>query len=117
VIDLMATPIIKEGVVEVPGMLWEPAPASGVREGAGLIEDAMDWDETKPVSVENCPKWYVVEDCQQSILAYREFTGLGTQKDALKDIIDPDRYFIKSGYGYVDRELFNTWGRRTATHY
>lgn len=117
VIDLMATPIIKEGVCEVPGMLWEPAPSSGVREGAGLIEDAMDWDETKPVSVENCPKWYVVEDCKQSILAYREFTGLGTQKDALKDIIDPDRYFIKSGYGHVDRELFNTWGRRTATHY
>lgn len=115
VIDLLAEPVVAaDGVCEVPGMVWEPAPASGVREGGQLIEDAMAWDEDSPKTIENCPKWYVVDDCKQSILAYQEFTGLGTLKDALKDIVDPDRYFIKAGYGYVEPEMFRV---RRACYY
>jgi len=105
IIDLMATPILeKDGTEIVPPMYWEPAPASQVHETCEMLEDAMAWDMEKPLGPGNCPKWYIVDDLLQSKLAYQEFTGLGTLKDALKDCVDPARYFIKSGYGYVDAE-------------
>lgn len=89
-----------KGRVTGPVMEWEPAPASRVDETIQMISDEMDYDETRKVDVLNCPRWYVVEDCKQSILAYQEFTAAGTERDALKDIIDPDRYFVKADCGY-----------------
>lgn len=93
----------KQGRV-MPAMLWEQAPASAVH-GAGsaleMIVGKMDYQEDMPLSVLNCPSWYVVDDCHHSILAYEEFTDSGSQKDALKDPVDCDRYFIKSECGYI----------------
>ncbi len=89
----------------IPAMEWEAAPASAVL-GAGsaleMIVDAMDYDEKADVTPFNCPHWYVVEDCEHSILAYTEFSTAGTPRNALKDVIDPDRYFIKSDCDYVE---------------
>lgn len=88
----------------VPPMEWEPAPATAVH-GSGsaleMIVDAMDYDEKAEITPLNCPRWYVVDDCEHSILAYREFSDAGTPKNALKDIVDPDRYFVKAGCDYV----------------
>ena len=88
----------------VPGMEWEQAPASAVH-GAGsaleMVVNAMDYDESQPVSPLNCPRWFVVEDCHHSILAYQEFTDSGSGKDALKDPVDCDRYFAKSECTYT----------------
>lgn len=115
IIDLMAQPILaKDGVELVPSMHWEEAPASHVSETVQMIEDALAYDDTKPVDVNNCPTWYVVDDLKQTIMCYEEFTGMGTLKDALKDIIDPDRYFIKAGYGYIDAAMLRP---RRATFY
>jgi len=115
IIDLMAEPISdRDGKLLVPPMHWEEAPDSHVQESVQLLQDAMDYDADRPIDVTNCPRWYVVDDLLQSDLAYREFTGLGTPKDALKDIIDPDRYFIKSDLGFVEPDLFRVRG---ATHY
>jgi hypothetical protein len=33
-----------------------------------------------------------------------------SERDALKDIIDPDRYFIEAAYGFVEPEMFRTRG-------
>lgn len=111
IIDLMATPVRDAAGRElVPPMWWEEAPGSHVQASVQLLADAMDYDHDRPLTVENCPKWYVVDDLLQTDLAYREFTGLGTEKDALKDIIDPDRYFITSGYGFTQPEMFRTRG-------
>jgi phage terminase large subunit-like protein len=89
---------------ETPAMHWEQAPASAVH-GAGsaieMIGGKMDYDEHQPISVLNCPSWYAVEDCAHSILAYEEFTNAGSEKDALKDPVDADRYFVKSECSYV----------------
>jgi hypothetical protein len=103
IIDLMAE-VMKDpnGHVTMPPMYWEEAPASGVQESVQLLQSAMDYDQDAPVNVLNCPRWYHLDDLAQTQLAYQEFTGLGTQKDALKDIIDPDRYFIKADLGYMD---------------
>jgi hypothetical protein len=75
-----------------------------------LLSDAIDWDASRPVDATNCPKWYIVDDLVHTDLCYREFTGLGTSKDALKDIIDPDRYMVKSGYGHVSAEMLRPRG-------
>jgi phage terminase large subunit-like protein len=88
----------------MPAMAWEQAPASAVH-GAGsaldMIVTAMDYNEQAEISVLNCPRWYVVDECQHSILAYQEFSSSGTEKNALKDPVDCDRYFIKADCGYV----------------
>jgi len=94
----------KQGRV-MPAMMWEQAPGSSLH-GAGsaleMIVGLMDYEENQPLSVLNCPQWYVVDDCQHSILAYEEFTDSGSLKDALKDPVDCDRYFVKSDCGFVN---------------
>jgi hypothetical protein len=84
-----------------PSMEWEAAPGSNVGDTVEMIVNAMDFDETQPVNVMNCPKWYVLETCKQSIKSYQEFTNAGGEKDALKDPIDCDRYFVKDDCRYV----------------
>lgn len=88
---------------KMPAMTWEAAPASAVH-GAGsaldMIVTAMDYDEEQPVTPLNCPKWYVLDTCEHSILAYQEFSNAGTDKNALKDIVDCDRYFEKAECDY-----------------
>jgi len=114
IIALMADESVDaEGHVLAPAMEWIPAPGSRVEETVQMVVERMDYDEEAPVDVMNCPKWYVVaEDCQQTDLAYQEFTGQGTEKDALKDVIDPDRYFVKADAGYVeDGRLVSRQGR------
>lgn len=111
IMELMDTPVRDHtGREVVPPMTWEEAPNTGVTESIQLISDAMDYDTERPVDATNCPKWYVVDDLPHSDLAYREFTELGGQKNALKDIIDPDRYFIKAGYGHLDAALMKPRG-------
>lgn len=101
------------GRVIGPEMEFEPAPASGVEETVQMINERMDWNTEAPKTVLNCPRWYVVEDCRHSILAYREFTASGGEKDALKDIVDPDRYFVKADCEHVEPgslKTFSRWG-------
>jgi hypothetical protein len=47
------------------------------------------------VSALNAPRFYVVDACQQSIFAYREYTGIDGEKGAMKDVVDPDWYLCK----------------------
>jgi hypothetical protein len=89
------------GRVSGPSLEFEPAPGSGLQETIQLLAERFDWDESQPRTAENCPKWYVLDDCHQSILAYEEYTGAGTDKDALKDVVDPDRYYVKAGCEHV----------------
>jgi len=119
VIDLLAGEAkTRSGKVALPRFLVEQAPGRHVSHGIQALQTAMEYDTDRPLNAyDNCPKWYHVDDLKQTEIAYCEYTGLGSDKDALKDVIDPDRYFIESGYGYVDAELFSAWSRRRATHY
>lgn len=112
IISLMETPVFDaQGRELVPSMTWDEAPDTGIQEGIGLLSDAMDYDTERPIDVTNCPKWYTVDDLVHTDLAYREYTGMGSSKDALKDIIDPDRYMIKSGSGYIEQTLLRPRGQ------
>lgn len=84
-----------------PRMEWEKGPGGDVGDGVEMLVDLMDYDERRPVDALNCPHWYVVEDCEQSILAYAEYTNAGGESDALKDIIDDDRYYAKGECRYL----------------
>lgn len=119
IIDLMAgETLTRSGKVQYPRFLIEEAPGRHVSHGMQMLQTAMEWDSARPPNaLDNCPKWYHVDDLKQTEICYTEFTGLGTDKDALKDIIDPDRYFIESGYGYVDTDFFNQRARQRATFY
>jgi hypothetical protein len=109
IIDLMANETKSaKGNVVVPSMILEEAADSHVQETLQLLQQALEWNRAEPLSPVNCPKWYIVDDLDQTHICYEEFTGMGTQRDALKDIVDPDRYFIKSGYGYVEPAMFRT---------
>jgi len=99
------------GKIAGPRMWWNPARGNGSRGGLKpteigiqMLNEMMDYNEEQPVNAMNCPRWYVHEDCQQSIYAYQEYTALGTEKDALKDIIDPDRYLVSSDVSFIDKE-------------
>lgn len=119
IIDLLAGETKgRSGKVHLPRFLVEEAPGRHVAHGIQLLQSAMEWDTARPLNAyDNCPKWFVLDDLKQTEIAYAEYTGLGTDRDALKDIIDPDRYFIESGYGYVDTEMLLRHSRRRATHY
>lgn len=108
----------KDGKLLLPRFFIEEAPGRHVAHGIQALQTAMEWDSARPLNAyDNCPKWYHVDDLKQTEICYGEYTGLGTDKDALKDIIDPDRYFIESGYGFVDTEMLRRNVRRRATHY
>lgn len=119
IIDLLAMETKgRSGKVHVPRMFVEAAPGRHVSHGVQMLQSAMEWDHSRPRNAyDNCPHWYVVDDLKQTEIAYQEYTGLGTDKDALKDVVDPDRYFIESGYGYVDMELLRAAVGRRATFY
>ena len=100
----------KDGYVIGPRMWFEPSAGGKVFDGLQLMNDRFAYDTEQPVNVLNCPRWYVVEDCKQSIYAYREYTGIDGEKGALKDVVDPDRYFVKANEGYVEPEMYGSNG-------
>ncbi len=100
----------KDGHVIGPRMWWEPSAGGKVFDGLQLLNNRFAYDTEQPVNVLNCPSWYVVEDCKQSIYAYREYTGIDGEKGALKDVVDPDRYFVKSNEGYIEPEMYGSQG-------
>lgn len=90
----------RAGNVIGPSMFWKPA-CGHIPDPIQTVNDFLDYNQDEPVSVYNAPRLYVCEDCEQSIYAFREYTGLDGLKGALKDIVDPDVYYCKRNPGYV----------------
>lgn len=84
------------------GMDFTAASGLSVDDGVEVMLQWFDWDVNEPVSAENCPDFYVNEECTNSIFAYETWTNLDGQKGACKDFIDPDRYFFLSDPVWVD---------------
>ena len=104
-----------EGKV-LPPMFWEEASNCGIGEGIQLINLALAYDDTRPVTMENCPKFYIVDDLEQLDLALAQYAAPPTTsgRNALKDPIDCVRYAHKDAFGHVDAELFRS---RRSTYY
>jgi hypothetical protein len=99
-----------QGQIVGPAMDFELAPASGVEDTIGMIVERMDYNDAAPLTLENCPKWYIVEDLAQTDTAYQEWTGANSAKCALKDILDPDRYWVKADVQYYPPGSLATQG-------
>ena len=99
-----------EGNVIGPSYIWYAGPGGDIEEGIGVLNDMLDYDDSQPVNAMNHPRYYISSDCEQSIYAYAEYTGLDGQKGALKDVVDPDRYLFKRGVFFVDPEMMAASG-------
>lgn len=75
---------------------------TSVSEGATLIENALWWDEEKPLGFFNQPSLYVAADCRNTIFALQNWTGEDGLKGATKDVIDCIRYFFLLGLEPVE---------------
>lgn len=98
-----------------PAMYFLPSHVTGGRSVANsrsleLLNDKFDYNTDEPVTVLNCPKWFVVDACEQSILAYQEYTGADGETGALKDLMDPDWYFVNADCKHVTPETFVSTG-------
>ena len=105
IISLMEDIQEKDNARIGPSMVWLRADGGSIDEGIQMINDYMDYDDSETISALNAPKYYVTSDCEQSIFAYHEYTGRDGLKGAMKDVIDPDRYFLKSGPVYYDTNV------------
>jgi len=82
----------------------EVVPAPGVHEDAGiqLLNTLLSYDETKPVSLNNSPKFFVSERCQNLIFAMKEYTGTAGRAEPTKDPVDCVRYLAVAKIEHVD---------------
>jgi hypothetical protein len=95
-----ATSIISE--LDSAGMVFQPAPGVDIEHGLQLLNDLMAYDDQKPVSAMNRPKFFVSEECENIIFALLEYTGAGGKDEAVKDPVDVLRYLAVAGAEYVD---------------
>jgi hypothetical protein len=83
-------------------MVFQPAPGVDIEHGLQLLNDLMAYDDQKPVSAMNRPKFFVSEECENTIFALLEYTGAGGKDEAVKDPVDVLRYLAVAGAEYVD---------------
>ncbi len=116
IIDLFAKDSADGDGKSFAPMYWDEASNCGVQEGIQLINLALAYDESRPVTIENCPKLYLVDDLEQLDLALAQYVAPPTTsaRNALKDPIDCVRYAMKDDFGHVDGEL---WRPKRTTYY
>jgi hypothetical protein len=60
--------------------------------GVAMINNALHFDDQKPIDFMNSPKLYISEECINLIFAMSTYTGADGQKGACKDPIDTLRF-------------------------
>lgn len=96
------------------GLHFEPAPGEHQSEGIQLINNALSYDDTKPVSSLNSPRLYIVEDCQAMIFTLQNWTGKDGQKGASKDPKDVLSYHLLTSPEDVSTQPQNNRRARAA---
>jgi len=76
-------------------------PGDSIVEGVTMINDALDYDESMPLSFFNKPKLFISSDCVNLIGALQMWTGMDGLKGASKDPIDCLRYLFLLGLSDV----------------
>jgi len=111
---------------------FTPTPGDDIEEGVQLIQDALAYDDSRPVDFFNQPRLFISNECQNMIYALTTWTGYTKEgrrnmEGATKDPIDLLRYFFLSDCGYLGgngtnylfvdpagRNFFMAWFRVTA---
>jgi len=98
-----ATTLLED--LDEKGMPFRSCPAENISEGIAFINDALYFDDTKPIDHDNAPHLYISSRCTNTIWALKEWTGKDGPKGASKDPIDCLRYLLSSGVDDVDGKL------------
>jgi hypothetical protein len=92
------------------GFVFRAAPGVSIDSGIAKINDALSWDDTEPMTDNNCPKLYFSDHCENTISSMLEYAG-ESKSDYFSDQIDCLRYLFVSGADYItDRDMQVTGG-------
>jgi hypothetical protein len=95
------------------GLHFVPAPGEHIDEGVDLINDWLDFDQSKPVDALNEPRLFISGDCTNTIWALKEWTGADGRHGACKDPVDNLRYAVLSGLQFLEGETLSVRGGGT----
>lgn len=82
------------------GFVMRPAPGVEIETGIAKINDALSWDDTSPMTLQNKPKLYVSDRCDNTITCLLEYSGQ-SRTEHFKDYIDCIRYLMVSGADHI----------------
>lgn len=101
------TDIIEE--MAAVGKYFTVAPHDGVDVGITQINALLEYDDTEPLSETNKPKLYISDQCENTIQAFTEYTGVN-KAEVFKDFVDPPRYIIVAGSEYLEEDIGESYG-------
>lgn len=85
-------------------LFFDLTPGDPEDDGLKKINDALYFDDTKPIDFLNTPRLFVAESCQNTIYGLENYTGEGGERAACKEPIDLLRYALLLDLGYVPPE-------------
>ena len=91
-------------------MDFQAASGDNITEGVNAINAWLEYDEDKPLSVDNEPMLFISEECRNLIDCMRMWTGADGQKGAAKDPIDLVRYAATDDIEFVEPGAVGSWG-------
>ena len=103
---------------ELAAMYWEPAKvmrslaAEAACGSLDKINDAFSYDTEKPISVENEPKLYISDRCENLIRALLNWDPAQGEKSPYKDPVDVLRYLFGEQPYYSDPDIPEVVGGR-----
>lgn len=83
------------------GYVYLPAPGKQIEDGEQLVNDFLSYDTKRPPGVDNSPRLFISDKCENLIQAMELYAGTGKDEPA-KDPVDTLRYMLQSGVEYVD---------------
>ena len=84
------------------GVVFDPTPGDPIDEGIALINEMMDPQEDNLIPALRDGRFFIVDQCDNSIFSYKHWTGADGASGASKDPIDLDRYMAVQRIRYVD---------------
>ena len=82
------------------GFVFRAAPGVSIDSGIAKINDALSWDDTEPMTDNNCPQLYFSDQCENTISSMLEYAG-ESKSDYFSDQIDCLRYLFVSGAEHI----------------
>jgi len=116
-------PITLLTALEDIGLFFSLTPGAEIQDGVSKINSALDYEEgTEAQSDKGTksegkregllipPKFYICEECENTVYALEHWMGVDGQKGACKDPIDNTRYFFTADCEYYDEGAYKPRG-------
>jgi hypothetical protein len=95
--------------MEEIGMVFEAASGTRLVDGDAAIQDALDFDESQPLSLLNSPKLFVCSNCTNILFMFQNYGPPAKPKDeACKDPRDVVAYLLLDQPCYQEPDAMNT---------